>query len=239
MTCNLWFVLVAFDGTTLDGRLYLLLKIVDGKSEKDIYYRTRNLFAPLRFIYFFADVPHFTKSTSNFLYYSGSRCCTRHMLNYRKDLFWQHMFQIYQDVLESVSKNLPKLTHDRFHRISFSATIVKHVVRILSTTKSGIIYVWRYLPRSKNPDAKEFDYNDHMNRIQRNVSHTSGNTGERFVRKKNHGTMLQMIKFQKSKGVKCKYLAICLFFYIFIFLSTSRILLLLLCCYILLLWRAE
>ena len=90
----------------------------------------------LHFIYFFGDVPHFTKSASNFLYYSVSRCCTRHMLNYRKNLFWQHIFQIYQGVLENLSKNLPKLTHDHFHRISFSATIVKHVVRILSTTKS-------------------------------------------------------------------------------------------------------
>ena len=175
----------------------------------------------LHFIYFFGDVPHFTKSASNFLYYSVSRCCTRHMLNYRKNLFWQHIFQIYQGVLENLSKNLPKLTHDHFHRISFSATIVKHVVRILSTTKS--VYVWRYLPRSKNPDAKEFDYNDSMIRIQRNVSHTSGNTGERLVRKKNHGVMLQMIEFQKYKGIKCKYLKICLFFYIFIFLSTSWI----------------
>ena len=136
MTCNLWFVLVAFDGATLDGRLYLLLKIVDGKSEKGTCYRTRNLFAPSRFIYFFADVPHFTKSTSNFLYYSVSRCCTRHRLNYRKNLFWQHIFQIYPGVLENISKILPKLTHDHFHRISFSATIVKHVVPILSTTKS-------------------------------------------------------------------------------------------------------
>lgn len=138
MTCDLWFVLVEFDGATLDGRLYLHLKIVDGKSEKDICYRTGNLFAPSRFIYFFADVPHFTKSTSNFLCYSVSRCCTRHMLNYRKNLFWQHIFQIYQGVLENLSKNLPKLTHDHFHRISFSATIVKHVVRILSTTKSAL-----------------------------------------------------------------------------------------------------
>ena len=104
---------------------------------------------------------------------------------------------------------------------------------------SGIIYVWSYLPRSKNPDAKEFDYNDSMIRIQRNVFLTSGNTGERFVRKKSHGVMLQMIKFQKYKGINCKYLKICLFFYIFIFLSTSWILLLLLYCYISLLWGAE
>ena len=85
---------------------------------------------------------------------------------------------------------------------------------------SGIIYVWRYLPRSKTSDAKEFDYNDSMIRIQRNVSHTSSNTGEWFVRKKNHGTMLQMIKFQKSKGIKCKYLKICLFFlYLYFFIN--------------------
>ena len=38
--------------------------------------------------------------------------------------------------------------------------------------------------RSENPDAKEFVYNDNTIKIQRNVSDTSGNTLERFDRKK-------------------------------------------------------
>ena len=38
--------------------------------------------------------------------------------------------------------------------------------------------------RSENPDAKEFGYNDNTIRIQRNVSHTSGNTRRLFDRKR-------------------------------------------------------
>ena len=38
--------------------------------------------------------------------------------------------------------------------------------------------------RSENPDAKEFGYNDNLIRIQRNVSHTLGNTRGWFDRKR-------------------------------------------------------
>ena len=40
-------------------------------------HRTVNLYAPHRFIYFFADVPHLVKTTRNCLYHSGSGSCTR------------------------------------------------------------------------------------------------------------------------------------------------------------------
>ena len=38
--------------------------------------------------------------------------------------------------------------------------------------------------RSENSDPKEFGYNGNTNRLQTNVSHTSGNTRGRFDRKR-------------------------------------------------------
>ena len=38
--------------------------------------------------------------------------------------------------------------------------------------------------RSDNPDMCTFDYNENTKRIQRNVSHTSGNFGGRFDKKR-------------------------------------------------------
>ena len=79
MTCNLWMVAVASYGTTSNRRFYVLHEELDGKCEKDICYGTRNLFAPSRFIYFFADAPHRIKTARNCLYHSGSGRCTRYM----------------------------------------------------------------------------------------------------------------------------------------------------------------
>ena len=38
--------------------------------------------------------------------------------------------------------------------------------------------------RADNPDIQQFGYNDNTIRIQRNVSHTSGNTRGRYERKR-------------------------------------------------------
>ena len=79
MIRNLWVVAVAFDGATSNRRFYLLHEELDGKGETDICYRTQNLFAPSRFIYFIADAPHLIKTAGNCLYHSGSGRCTRYM----------------------------------------------------------------------------------------------------------------------------------------------------------------
>ena len=61
--------------------------------------------------------------------------------------------------------------------------------------------------RSENPDAKEFGYNDNTIRIQRNVSHTSGNTRGQFGRKRpwDNVTNEKVPKKQRNNGRKYKY----------------------------------
>ena len=61
--------------------------------------------------------------------------------------------------------------------------------------------------RSENPDVKEFGYNDNTIRIQRNVSHTSGNTRGQFGRKRpwDNVTNEKVPKKQRNNGRKYKY----------------------------------
>ena len=68
-------------GASQNRRFYRLHKPLDGESDKDVCYRTLNLFAPHRFVYFFADAPHLIKTTRNCLLHSGSSTCTRYMWN--------------------------------------------------------------------------------------------------------------------------------------------------------------
>ena len=57
-TCNLWVIAATSDGASPNRRFYRLHKPLDGGAVTDVCYRTINLFAPQRFIYFFSDAPH-------------------------------------------------------------------------------------------------------------------------------------------------------------------------------------
>ena len=65
--CNLWVIGATSDGASQHHKFYRLHKLLDGGSDKDVCYRTINLFAPHRFLYFFADAPHLIKTTRNCL----------------------------------------------------------------------------------------------------------------------------------------------------------------------------
>ena len=56
-SCNLWVIAATSDGALPNRRFYRLHKSLDGQSDKDVCYRTTNLFAPHRYIYFFSDAP--------------------------------------------------------------------------------------------------------------------------------------------------------------------------------------
>ena len=135
MPYNLWVVAVASDEETPNRRFCLLHEELDGKDDTYICYRTQNLFASSRFIFFFADAPNI-KTTQNCLYHSVTGRCTRYMWNDGKYLLWQHIVQVYQDELENGLKILPKLTRDDVYPTPFSVMTVKYAVQILSKTMS-------------------------------------------------------------------------------------------------------
>ena len=80
LTCNLWVVAATSDGASPNRSFYRMHTALDGNAGKEVCYRTINLYAPHRFIYFFSDAPHLLKTTRNCLYHSGSGTCTRYVL---------------------------------------------------------------------------------------------------------------------------------------------------------------
>ena len=93
-------------------------------ADKDVVYRTINLYSPDRFIYFFADGPHLIKTACNCLYHSGSGRCTRYMWNNGHYLIWEHIAKI--------SPNHVQLN-------SFSCMNVKLAAQVLSATTSTLL----------------------------------------------------------------------------------------------------
>ena len=76
-TCNLWVIAATSDGASPNRSFYRMHKNLDGNAGKEVCYRTINLYAPHRYIYFLSDAPHLVKTARNCLYHSGSGTCTR------------------------------------------------------------------------------------------------------------------------------------------------------------------
>ena len=74
------------DGTSSNRRFYKIHKSLDGDAGTDVCYRSINLWAKHRFIYFISDPPHLIKTARNCLYHSGSGSQTRYMWNSGKHL---------------------------------------------------------------------------------------------------------------------------------------------------------
>ena len=126
-------------GASQNRRFYRFHKPLDGESDKDVCYRTLNLFAPHRFVYFFADAPHLIKTTRNCLLHSGSSTCTRYMWNNGMYLLWQHITQMFFQDIDSGLRLLPKLTYDHINLNSYSVMRVSFAAQVLSASVSAVL----------------------------------------------------------------------------------------------------
>ncbi|KAK3754384.1 hypothetical protein QZH41_002038 [Actinostola sp. cb2023] len=139
LSCNLWVVATTSDGASPNRRLYRLHEALDGGAGKDVCYRTVNLYAPHRFVYFFSDAPHLVKTTRNCLYNSGSGKCTRYMWNDGSFLLWQHIKEIFYQDVENGLKLLPRLTYDHVNLNSYSVMRVNLAAQVLSASVAAVL----------------------------------------------------------------------------------------------------
>ena len=86
----------------------------------DVVYKTLNVFAMSRFIYFFADSPHLMKTACNCLYSSGFGSCSRFMWNDEKYLLFRHIADLFYSDQEFGLHTLPKMTLDHIVLTSYS-----------------------------------------------------------------------------------------------------------------------
>ena len=71
LTCQLPVIAAVSDGASPNRKFYRMHTFLDGKNNGHVVHRTINLFAPNRYIWFFADGPHLMKTTRNCIYHSG------------------------------------------------------------------------------------------------------------------------------------------------------------------------
>lgn len=137
--CNLWVICTTSDGASPNRRFYRLHKSMDGDADTDVCYRTINLYAPHRFIYFISDAPHLIKTTRNCLYHSGSGTCTRYMWNDGQFILFQHIAQLYYQDIDNGLKLLPKLTYEHINLSSYSIMQVNLAAQVLSSSVAKVL----------------------------------------------------------------------------------------------------
>lgn len=138
--CNLWLVAVVSDGASANRRLYQMHKMMDKiDEESDFCYRTVNIFAPDRFIYFFCDVPHLIKTARNCLLHSGFGNFSRCMWKNGMYLIWQHIVKIWNEDLENRIKVIPKITYNHIHLTPYTKMTVSYAAQVLSNRMSIVL----------------------------------------------------------------------------------------------------
>ena len=130
---KLWVVAAINDGASPNRMVFNLHSNLIGEDPNhDIVYKTQNVFAMLRFTFFFADSPHLMKTARNCLYNSGSGSCSRHMWNDRNYLLFRHIANLFYGDQELALHSLPKLTLDHILLTSYSKMKVKLATQVLS-----------------------------------------------------------------------------------------------------------
>jgi hypothetical protein len=129
---NLPVCAVVNDGASANRKFFRLHSKLAGDLQCDVVYRTTNVYAPSRFIYFFADSPHLMKTARNCLYNSGSGSCSRYMWNDGKYLLFKHIADLFYSDQEFSLHTLPKLTMDHIVLSPYSKMKVKLATQVLS-----------------------------------------------------------------------------------------------------------
>jgi hypothetical protein len=152
--CNLWVCAAVSDGASPNRKFYELHAGLVGEEYKvDFVYRTVNLFAPTRFIYFFSDAPHLLKTARNCLFNSGTGKHTRLMWN-GKNMIWYHIAALYHADLEQDLHQLPKLTVDHINLTSFSKMKVRLAAQVMSNTVAMALH--RHYPQGDAEETAKF-----------------------------------------------------------------------------------
>ena len=145
------------DGASPNRKFFRLHAKLAVDLKCDVVYKTPNVFAMSRFIYFFPDSPHLIKTARNCLYNSGSGSCSRYMWNDGQYLLWRHIASLYYSDQEFALHTLPKLTLDHIVLTSYSKMKVMIVSKAeyhcISTCKcftSFKLYYTTYIRQTKS-----------------------------------------------------------------------------------------
>ncbi len=119
------------DGASANRKFFRLHVNLAKDLKCDVVYKTPNVFAISRFIYFFADSPHLMKTARNCLYNSGSGSHSRYMWNNGNYLLFRHIADLFYSDQEFGLHTLPKLSLDHIVLTSYSKMKVKLATQVI------------------------------------------------------------------------------------------------------------
>ncbi len=138
LKANLNVIAAVSDGASPNRKFCQLHTYIGGKLDNtEVVYKTKNLFAPGKWIWFFADAPHLLKTARNCLHNSGSGLKSRYMWNNSQFLLWKYISDLYYSDLELGLHQLPKLTIEHVMLTSYS----KMRVNLAAQVSSRFIYI--------------------------------------------------------------------------------------------------
>jgi hypothetical protein len=138
LKANLNVIAAVSDGASPNRKFYQLHTYIGGKLDNtEVVYKTKNLFAPGKWIWFFADAPHLLKTARNCLHNSGLK--SRYMWNNSQFLLWKYISDLYYSDLELGLHQLPKLTIEHVMLTSYS----KMRINLAAQVSSRFVYVFK------------------------------------------------------------------------------------------------
>ena len=119
------------DGASANRKFFRLHVNLAKDLKCDVVYKTPNVFAIPRFIYFFADSPHLMKTARNCPYNSGSGSRSYYMWNNGNYLLFRHIADLFYSDQEFGLHTLPKLSLDHIVLTSYSMMKVKLATQVI------------------------------------------------------------------------------------------------------------
>ncbi|XP_047137374.1 uncharacterized protein LOC124813866 [Hydra vulgaris] len=156
--CKLSVVACVSDGASANRKFYKMHEYMDNCIDEDLVYRTVNIYAPERYIWFFADAPHLMKTLRNCIFNSGNGKKSRFLWNNGKEICWTHIKKIVDDELSRGLKLIPKLTMAHVDLNPYSVMRVNLACQVLSKSVSNIIF--SYYPQEMHATAELCYYMD-------------------------------------------------------------------------------
>ena len=126
-------------------------------SNKHFVYRTINLYARERYVWFFADAPHLMKTTRNCMYNSANGKSI-YIWNYGKYIVWSQISRIAYDESNRGLKLITKITDEHVRLTLYSKINVSLAAQVLSKSVSNILY--GYYPPETHVTAELCMYMD-------------------------------------------------------------------------------
>eukprot|EP00794_Sanderia_malayensis_P014619 gene14619-16134_t len=138
LSCSLPVIAAVCDGASSNRKFFKMHEKLSGETNDSVTYRTVNLYAPDRYLWFFADALHLVKTARNCLYHSGNNKPRLMWMN-GKHLMWNHLCQIVNYDIANGLKICPKLTKEHTELTSYSVMNVRLAAQALSETSANVL----------------------------------------------------------------------------------------------------